>query len=145
MNAQRACYFKDWPKKDTCYACADDTYFHEANHANAHAGNLKVKDVDTLTRADYDAWLAGDTEQQLTNAKTELEAASGDLKLAQAAADAMPAKTPVKSKAAIMKTLNNAKARVANAQLAVDELTVVDAPVADAPVVGAAVAEGGAA
>lgn len=63
INAQRAQFFTSWPDLNVCLATSDDQFFFEKDVTNAqnHANNLRLRggsaNVDTCTRAEYDAWV----------------------------------------------------------------------------------------
>jgi hypothetical protein len=120
INEQRGKYFGYHPTKDAFFYTNDDAAFFEEAHANAHAGNLKVKTVEKITRTEFNTWNAENVPAQLETANTELEAANKAVIDAQAGVDALPSKSTAKVKAPFMKALNEAKNRAANAAVNVE-------------------------
>ncbi len=157
-NATRAQFFKDHAHME-CLCTSDDSYFfnNEAgkNHAAAHAGNLvrlkKNGNVDLVTRADYDAWLAAELPARYERAKANLEELLVLQKNAQAGVDACGAAPKDKKGinaynlklAAANRVLNDVNKRVAAAEKEVADAEKDNTPAPEgenAGSVGAAVA-----
>jgi hypothetical protein len=64
MNATRALFFKDHKTQNECHATSDDQYFFKWQDAVNHSNSLQDKKVDTITRAEYDEWMAAQGEEQ---------------------------------------------------------------------------------